>query len=127
MLSTPAWDFGWRQRGRPAQGIEHAATGLAAAWALTRFAGFRIASLYLPADPSPTLLEQLGYREDPRGANLWLVVPNDAGVFHGAVEKDGIRCVHPVQVYVDLKFHPERSTEAAEHLRTKLLTWRHDG
>jgi hypothetical protein len=110
-----------------AQGIEHAATGLAAAWALTRFAGFRIATLYLSTDPSPTLFEQLGCREDPRGANLWLVVPNDAGVFHGAIEKDGIRCVHPVQVYVDLKSHPERATEAAEHLRTELLTWRHDG
>ena len=109
------------------QGIGHAATGLAAAWALTRFAGFRIATIYLPADPSTALLEQLGCREDPRGANLWLVVPNDEGVFHGAVEKDGIRCVHPVQVYVDLKSHPERATEAGEHLRTELLTWSHDG
>ncbi|MBI5527218.1 MAG: helix-turn-helix domain-containing protein [Deltaproteobacteria bacterium] len=109
------------------QGIEHAATGLAAAWALTRFAAFRIATVYLPADPSPVLLECLGFREDPRGANLWLVVPNDEGVFQGAVEKDGIRCVHPVQVYVDLKDHPERAPEAAERLRTELLTWRRDG
>jgi hypothetical protein len=77
--------------------------------------------------PSPALLEQLDCREDPRGANLWLAVPNDAGVFHGAVEKDGIRCVHPVQVYLDLKFRPERATEAAEHLRAGLLTWSHDG
>ena len=109
------------------QGVEHAATGLAAAWALTRFAAFRTATLYLPTDPSPALLEQLGCREDPRGANLWLAVPNDTGVFQGAVEKDGIRCVHPVQVYVDLKDHPERATEAAEHLRTELLNWRHHG
>jgi hypothetical protein len=110
-----------------AQRIEHVATGLAGAWALTHFASFRIATLYLPSDPSPALLERLGCREDPRGANLWLVVPNDAGVFHGAVEKDGIRCAHPVQVYVDLKGHPERSPEAAERLRTELLTWRRDG
>ena len=89
------------------QQVEHAATGLAAAWALTRFAAFRIATIYLPTDPSPALLERLGYREDARGANLWLVVPNDEGVFQGAVEKDGIRCVHPAQVYVDLKDHPE--------------------
>ena len=109
------------------QGIEHAATGLAGAWALTRFAAFRIATLYLPTDPSPALLDRLGCREEPRGANLWLVVPNDAGVFQGAVEKDGVRCVHPVQVYLDLKEHPERAPEAAEHLRTELLTWRHDG
>ncbi len=109
------------------QGIAHAATGLAAAWALTRFATFRIATLYLPTDPSPALRERLGCREDPRGANLWLVVPNDAGVFQGAIEKGGIRCVHPVQAYVDLKDHPERATEAAERLRTELLNWRRDG
>jgi len=109
------------------QGIEHAATGLAAAWVLTRFSSFRLATVYLPADPSPALLERIGYREDPRGANLWLVVPNDAGVFQGAVEKDGIRCVHPVQVYLDLKEHPERASESAERLRSGLLTWRRDG
>jgi hypothetical protein len=107
--------------------IEHAATGLAAAWALTRFAAFRIATVYLIADPSPELLRQLGFREDARGANLWLAVPNDAGVFQGAVEKNGIRCAHPVQVYVDLKDHPERAAEAAERLRAELLTWRRDG
>jgi hypothetical protein len=107
--------------------VEHAATGLAAAWALTRFASFRIATVYLPTDPSPNLAERLGFREDPRGANLWLVVPNDAGVFQGAVEKDGIRCVHPVQVYIDLKAHPERSDEAADRLRTNMLSWGHDG
>jgi hypothetical protein len=109
------------------QGIEYAATGLAGAWALTRFAAFRIATVYLPTDPSRTLLERLGFLEDARGANLWLVVPNDVGVFDGTVDKDGIRCAHPVQVYVDLKDHPERATEAADRLRTDLLTWRSDG
>lgn len=107
--------------------VEHAATGLAAAWVLTRFAAFRIATIYLPADPSPELLERLGFREDAGGANLWLVVPKDAGVFHGAVEKDGIRCVHPVQVHVDLKDHPERAAEAAERLRAELLIRRRHG
>jgi hypothetical protein len=109
------------------QGIEHAATGLAAAWALTRFAAFRITTVYVPADPSPVLLDRLGYREDERGANLWLVVPNDPGVFQGAIQKDGIRCAHPVQVYVDLKDHPERAPEAAERLRADFLTGRYDG
>ena len=48
-------------------------------------------------------------------------MPNDEGVFQGAVEREGIPCVHPVQVYLDLKDHPERSAEAAEALRKKLL------
>jgi hypothetical protein len=106
------------------QRIDHAATGLAAAWMYTRFAAFRIATIYLPADPSPALFDRLGYRPDPRGANLWLVVPNDAGVFHGATEKDGVPCVHPVQAYLDLKDQPERASEAAEHLRAQMLNWR---
>lgn len=109
------------------QKIKHAATGLAAAWALTRFAAFRTATVYLTADPAPALLDRLGFREDARGANLWLVVPNDDGVFQGASEKDGIRCVHPAQVYVDLKAHAERAAEAADRLRAELLAWRRDG
>ncbi|MBN2192202.1 MAG: MarR family transcriptional regulator [Polyangiaceae bacterium] len=107
--------------------IEHAATGLAAAWQMTHFAAFRIATFFLVESPSKELREKLGFREDARGANLWLVLPNDAGVFHGAETRDGLRCVHPVQAYVDLKAHPERATEAAERLRSELLSWRHDG
>ena len=63
----------------------------------------------------------LGFREEPRGANTWLVTPNDEGVFDGAEVVNGIRCVHPVQAYLDLKSHPERATEAAEELRKRLL------
>ena len=107
--------------------VEHAATGLAAAWQMTHCAAFRIASFFLAESPSKELREKLGFREDARGANLWLVIPNDAGVFHGAEAREGLRCVHPVQAYVDLKAHPERATEAAERLRSELLSWRHDG
>jgi hypothetical protein len=107
--------------------VAHAATGLAAAWQMTHFAAFRIATFFLAESPSKELREKLGFREDARGANLWLVLPNDAGVFHGAETRDGLRCVHPVQAYVDLKAHPERATEAAERLRSELLNRRHDG
>jgi len=102
----------------------YAATGLAAAWLLDRFAGFRIVTIYLANDPEAPLLEQLGFREAEPGANTWLVVPNDEGVFQGASDHDGVRCVHPVQVYLDLKEHPERAKEAAEQLRKDLLKWR---
>jgi len=109
------------------QKCAHAATGLSAAWLLDRFAGFRIVTLYLPKRPEPELLEHLGFREGPSGANVWLVVPNDEGVFHAASERDGVRCVHPVQAYLDLQAHPERADEAAEHLRADLLKWGADG
>jgi hypothetical protein len=109
-----------------ARKVEHAATGLSAAWQLSQFAMFRIATFYLATDPTPTLLKDLGFREEPRGANAWLVVPNDAGVFLGADEHEGVRCVHPVQAYLDLKEHPERAAEAAERLRSDYMKWNRD-
>lgn len=108
-------------------GVSYAATGLAAAWLLDRFAGFRIVTLYLAQEPAPALLDALGFREDERGANTWLAVPNDEGVFHGAGEQEGVRCVHPVQAYLDLLAHPERAPEAAERLRAKALRWPEGG
>jgi hypothetical protein len=61
---------------------------------------------------------------EPKGANVWLVVPNDVGVFDGVETKEGTACVHPVQAYVDLLRHPERAKEAAAELRTRMLRWR---
>ncbi len=107
--------------------IRHAATGLAAAWQWSRFATFRIVTLYLAKSPSPDLLQELGFREETEAPNVWLVVPNDLGVFAGAAPKDGVECAHPVQVYLDLKGHPERAAEAAERLREEFLNWKaHD-
>ena len=102
-------------------------TGLSAAWQLTHFAAFRIATFFVEESLSPDLSEQLGFREEPRGANLWLVIPNDAGVFHGAELREGVSCVHPVQAYMDLKGHPERAADAAVQLRSELLIRRSDG
>ena len=99
----------------------YAATALPAAWLWTRYAGFRLATVYLSTSPSAGLKKELGFREEARGANTWLVAPNDEGVFEGSELVDGIRCVHPVQAYVDLKDHPERAAEAAEELRKRLL------
>ncbi len=108
-------------------GVSHAATGLPAAWLLTRHAGFRLATVYVADFPSAGMMSDLGFREEPRGANTWLVVPNDDGVFHGVCRVDGVQCAHPVQVYLDLKSHPERSQEAADELRSQLLFGGHDG
>lgn len=104
----------------------YAATGLCAAWLYSHFANFRLATFYLPNTPGNELFDALGFREDEKGANTWLVVPNDEGVFHGAEAKEGIRCVHAVQVYLDLKDQPERSAEAAARLRQDTLKWRQD-
>lgn len=104
--------------------VGYAATGLAAAWMLTRFATFRLGTFYVSEEPPENLLKEVGFRREERGANIWLVVPNDDDVFEGAADQKGIRCAHPVQVYLDLKGHPERSAEAAEELRKRYLRWR---
>ena len=106
---------------------DYAATALPAAWLWTEFAGYRLATVYLSTVPSSGLKKELGFREEARGANTWLVVPNDEGVFDGVEAVAGIRCVHPVQVYVDLKDQPERATEAAAELRKRLLLRESDG
>ena len=101
--------------------VAYAVTGLAGAWLLNQFAGFRLTTVYVGQMPSAETLQQIGFHKETRGENVWLVVPNDEGVFQGAGEHEGINCAHPVQVYLDLKDHPERSAEAAGELRQKLL------
>lgn len=104
----------WLQREK----IEYAATGLVGAWLWSGFAGFRLVTFYI--DELPSMPNAIGFHETDRGANVWFVLPNDAGVFQGSQLREEITCVHPVQVYLDLKRHPERSIEAAEELRRKL-------
>ena len=105
-------------------GIRYAMTGLPAAWFYTQYAAFRLVSVYLGEVPSTELKRQLSFREDRRGANTWFVVPNDEGVFQSVKALDGVRCVHPVQAYVDLHEHPERSAEALDELKYRRLNWK---
>lgn len=101
--------------------VAYAATGLAGAWLWTAFAGFRLVVLYVAELPGEQACRDMGFHETERGENVWMVRPNDAGVFQGATVRDGISCAHPVQVYLDLKNHPERAAEAAQALRKNLL------
>lgn len=95
-------------------------TGLPAAWAFDRFAGFRLNSVYVQGDPH-TVAEAIGLRVNERGANVQLIAPDDAGVFAGARKVEGLSCVAPVQAYLDLRHLPERAGEAAEDLRHRGL------
>jgi hypothetical protein len=108
------------------QQIDYAATGLAGAWQYTHFAMFRLTTIFLSDPPGKNLFDLLHFREDDRGANTWLVVPNDNGVFHGSSARDDIVCVHPVQIYLDLKGNPERAKEAAAMVRQEILKWERD-
>ena len=96
-----------------------AATGLAAAWMYTEHADFRLVSLY--AERPLMNPAAVGLRSVERGENVWVLTPNDPGVFDGVERKGGVPCVHPVQAWLDLAGHPERSAEAAEALRAQIL------
>ncbi len=102
------------------QSVKHAATGLGAAWLYSHFAAFRTVSIYLAEWPDNKLLEQIGFRQTDSGANVWLIIPKDADLFHAVQPVEDIPCVHRIQTWLDLKFHPERAEEAAVELRTTL-------
>ena len=109
-------------------GVPYALTGLAAAWAYTHHAGFRLVTCYV-AEPDrhgdrPDPIEaaaEAGFRTDTRAPNARLLVPDDAGVFDGARTVGGMRCVAPAQAYVDLEHDSERGPELQEALRPVAL------
>lgn len=105
-------------------GLAYALTGLAAAWLLAPFAEYRLVVVYLRTYATDKLLHRVKGHEEKRGANLWLVRPNDEGVFQGAVPVNEMMCVSAVQAYLDLGDMPERAEEAAEHLRKERMQWR---
>lgn len=106
--------------------IHHAFTGLPAAWAIDRFAAFRLTTVYVDEDPRQ-VAARLELRDAARGGNIQLVAPNDEGVFAGEREWSPLPCVSTVQVYLDLLHLPERAREAAEHLRARNLRWQRGG
>lgn len=103
-------------------GIDHAFTGLPAAWALDPFARFRLVSVYVTGDPR-VAADAVGLRRNERGANVQIIGPDDRGVFDGWRTIEDLPCVGPVQVYLDLGHLPERAAEAAEHLRAEGGLW----
>lgn len=56
-------------------------------------------------------------RAVPNGGNLWLIVPEDEGVFFESQKRDGFRLVSDVQIYLDLLQMGQRGPDAAEALR----------
>jgi hypothetical protein len=106
--------------------VRYALTGLPAAWLMDHFARFRLITVYINGDPRD-VADHLDARREPAGANVQLVGPADTGVFAGAQDYDGLRCVTPVQAYLDLLHLPERAAEAAQRLRARHLRWREGG
>lgn len=114
-------------RGLERLGLPYAFTGLAGAWSFTHFAGFRLVTAYVESLPDAAQLRSIDFVEQDRGSNVWLVVPNDRGVFDGKRRADGHISVHPVQVWLDLNGQPERSQDAADDLFARILKGEFDG
>jgi hypothetical protein len=98
-----------------------AITGLGAAWHYSQLAAFKLCALYTAPMPPTDQFETLGFREGESGASTWLIEPAVEGVFMGDVSDGDLSYVSPLQTYLDLKDHPERSSEAAEYLRPLVL------
>lgn len=101
--------------------IEYAATGMAAAWRYTQFATYRLAAFYMSQLPEPGVLDDLGFQPLESGANIWFVIPSDSSVLWGSREVEGLECVHPLQVCLDLKDHPGRSETAYLEMQNRYL------
>jgi len=76
---------------------------------------------YLEGDPAP-IAQALGLRPaaEADGA-LHVLAPYDLGVFHGALEKGGLKVVCLPQLYADLFHYERRGPEQAEHLRREAM------
>jgi hypothetical protein len=52
---------------------------------------------------------------------VYLLTPYDSGVFHGTLEKAGLKVVCLPQLYADLRHFERRGAEQAEHLRREAM------
>lgn len=95
----------------------YAASGAFAAQRFNPVAPARFATLYVEDVLQAT--EQLGLREVDSGANVLLLEPYDPVVFVDTVERDGLRCVAPSQLAVDLLTGPGREPSQGE----EMLVW----
>jgi hypothetical protein len=75
---------------------------------------------YLEGDPGP-IASALGLRGTEGEGTVHLLAPYDEGVFHGLLEKGGLKVVSLPQLYVDLVRYERRGREQAEHLRREAM------
>ena len=97
--------------------IDYAATGAFAAQYFDPVAPARVAALYVT--DAVVAMKSLGLRETDTGTNVVLLEPFDPVVFDRTQERDGVRCVAPSQLAVDLLTGPGREPSQGE----QMLIW----
>lgn len=100
--------------------LAYAATGAFAAQRFDPIAPARIAALYV--SDVTRVAEHLDLRETEAGANVMLLEPFDPVVFDRTIERNGMRCVAPSQLAVDLLTGPGREPSQGE----EILAWMKD-
>ena len=94
-----------------------ATTGAIAAQRFAPVAPTRLAAVYV--NDVSRWADRLDLREADAGANVWLIEPFDDVVFQRTVTRDGLVCVNPSQLAIDLLTGPGRDPAEGE----ELLTW----
>jgi hypothetical protein len=97
--------------------LTYAATGAFAAQHFNPIAPARTATIYV--DNVTTIADRLELRETDTGANVILLEPFDPVVFDRTIMRDGLRCVAPSQLAVDLLTGPGREPSQGE----EILEW----
>ena len=100
-----------------AKNFAYAATGALAAQRFDPIAPARQAAIYVT--DAPRAIDRLDLRETEAGTNVVLLEPLDPVVFDRTVERDGLRCVAPSQLAVDLLTGPGREPSQGE----QMLKW----
>lgn len=107
-------------RGASAQPA-YAITAEAAADRIAPFARYSRVEMYV--DDVAGWDRALGLTVVPRGGNLVLITPFDAGAFDGAFERDGLQLVSRPQLYVDLVRRGGAAADAAAFMRERGELW----
>ena len=92
-------------------------TGAFAAQRFSPIAPTRLAAIYV--NDVIGWSERLDLRPAESGANVWLLEPYDDVVFDRAASREGVVCVSPTQLAVDLLTGPGRDPSEGE----ELLAW----
>jgi len=100
----------------------YAFTTYSAADKLAPYTNYLKIHLYFDGDPAD-LAHAWKWKPVDTGANVYVIRPDDEGVFYSTIEKDGRRLVHPVQNYLDLMREGGRAQDQAEELRRVVLKY----
>ena len=103
-------------------GVHFAFTGWSGAFLRAPYGIPPAIMAYIDREPQPDSLSALF--PVAREGNVWLYLPQDAGVLQVTQMAQALPVVTDAQLYVDLRTMPGRAREQAEVLREKCLQWK---